>query len=66
MSVPPTFHIRDLGKEAQTMAKNCKDERMAMTMQYVALGSMIIMSGAAAVHLLKEMFEHTEHHGRSK
>ena len=66
MSVPPTYYLCDLGPQAQRMAKDCKNERMAMTMQYVALGSMIIMSGAAAIHLMKEMFGYTEHHGRSK
>ena len=66
MSVPPTYDLRDLGPQAQQMAKDCKNERLAMTLQYVALGSMIIMSGAAAAHMLKEMFGHTEHHGRSK
>ena len=48
------------------MAKDCKNEGLAMTMQYVALGSMIVMAGAAGVHLMKEMFGHTEHRGRSK
>ena len=63
---PPIYDLRQLGPEAQRMAKNCNDERLAMTMQYVAIGSMIIMAGAAAVHLMKELFGHTEHHGRSK
>jgi len=64
--MPPTYDIRDLGPQAQMLAKNCNNERMAMTLQYVAIGSMIIMAGAAAAHLMKEMFGHTEHHGRSK
>jgi hypothetical protein len=46
------------------MAKDCKNERLAMTMQFVALGSMIVMAGAAGVHLMREMFSHTEHHGK--
>ena len=66
MTMPPTYDIRDLGPQAQMLAKNCNNERMAMTLQYVAIGSMIIMAGAAAAHLMKEMFGHTEHHGRSK
>ena len=66
MTMPPTYDIRDLGSQAQMMAKNVSNERMAMTLQYVAIGSMIIMAGAAAAHLMKEMFGHTEHHGRSK
>jgi hypothetical protein len=65
MTVPPTYNLHDLGSQAQMMARNCNNERMAMTLQYVAIGSMIIMAGAAAAHLMKEMFAHTEHHGRS-
>jgi len=66
MTVPPTYHLHDLGQQAQMMSKNCNNERLAMVLQYVAIGSMIIMAGAAASHLLKEMFGHTEHHGRSQ
>ena len=66
MPVPPPIDIRDVGREAERMARDCKNERLAMTMQYVALGSMIVMAGAAGVHLMKEMFGHTEHHNRSK
>jgi len=66
MTVPPTFYLRDLGPQAQMMAKNCTNERLAMTLQYVAIGSMIIMAGAAAAHILKDLFGHKEHHGRSR
>jgi len=66
MTIPPTYYLHDLGPQAQTMAKNCNNERMAMTLQYVALGSMIIMAGAAAARILKDMFGHSEHHGRSR
>jgi hypothetical protein len=66
MTMPPTYDLRDLGPQAQMLARNCNNERMAMTLQYVAIGSMIIMAGAAAAHLMKEMFGNTEHHGRSK
>ena len=38
-SVPPTYYLRDLGPEAQAMSKNCKNERMAMILQCVAIGS---------------------------
>ena len=65
MTVLPTYYLNDLGLQAQMMARNCTNERMAMTLQYVALGSMIIMAGAAAAHILKDLW-HTEHHGRSK
>ena len=43
------------------MAKNSGNERMAMILQYVAVGSMIIMAGAAASHVLKEAFGLTDH-----
>ena len=66
MTQPPIYNLRELGPEAQRMARNCGNERLAMTMQYVAIGSMIIMAGAAATHLLRDVFGHTEHHGRSK
>ena len=56
MTVPPTYNLHDLGNHAQFMSKNCNNERMAMTLQYVAVGSMIIMAGVAASHLLREVF----------
>jgi hypothetical protein len=61
----PTYYLHNLGPQAQTMANHCKNERMAMTLQYVAIGSMIIMAGAAAAHLMKDVFGSSEHHGRS-
>ena len=66
MTIPPTYNIQDLGIQAQTMARNTTNERMAMTLQMIAVGSMIIMAGATSVHLMKEMFGHTDHPGRSK
>jgi hypothetical protein len=38
------------------MAKNCSNERLAMVLQYVAIGSMIIMAGAAASQVLRDAF----------
>jgi len=38
------------------MAKNCTNDRLAMTLQYVAIGSMIIMAGVAASQVLKDAF----------
>jgi hypothetical protein len=67
MSMPPTHYLHDLGPQAQMMAKNCKSERMAMTLQYVAIGSMIIMAGVAASQLLREAFGSPDRdRGRSK
>jgi hypothetical protein len=56
MTVPPTYHLNDLGTQAQMMARNCNNDRMAMILQYVALGSMIVMTGVAASQVLKEAF----------
>ena len=69
MTVPPTYHLHDLGPQAQMMAKNCNNERLAMILQYVALGSMIVMAGVAASQVLKDAVRsrQVEHgHGRSR
>lgn len=56
MSMPPTYHLQDLGNQAQSMAINCGNERLAMIMQYVAVGSMIVMAGVTGSQLLREVF----------
>ena len=67
MIVPPTYDFRDLGSQAQMMARNCSNDRMAMILQYVALGSMIIMAGVAASQVLKDAFGTPGHErGRSR
>ena len=49
------------------MAKNSNNERMAMIMQSVAVGSMIMMTGFMAAQLLREVFGPTGgHRGRSR
>jgi hypothetical protein len=65
MATPPTYYLHDLGPMAQRMAKDFKNERLAITMQYVAIGCMIIMAGAAAAHLIKDLFRDSDRHGRS-
>ena len=69
MTVPPTYFLHDLGPQAQVMARNCNNDRLAMILQYVALGSMIIMAGVAASSVLKDAFgsaDHEKPHSRSK
>ena len=67
MSMPPIYRFQDLGQQAQSMSRNCNNERMAMIMQYVAVGSMIIMAGVAASQLLRDAFGPTgDHRGRSR
>jgi len=67
MSTPPILHLKDLGPQAQMMSENCKNERMAMLLQYVALGCMIVMTGVAASQALKDAFGSPDRRrGRSK
>ena len=66
MSTPPVYHLTELGPQAQMMARNCDNQRLAMILQYVALGSMIVMTGVAAAQMLKDCFgTHNHDHGRS-
>jgi len=51
------------------MSRNCGNERLAMILQYVAPGSMIVMAGAAASQVLREAFgsdDHPRGRGRSR
>jgi len=67
MTAPPTYYLHDLGPQAQMMSRNCNNDRMAMVLQYVALGSMIIMAGVAASQVLRDAFGTPHHeHGRSR
>jgi hypothetical protein len=66
MTQVPIYDLHDLGLHAQGMARDCQNERLAMILQSVAVGSMIIMAGAAAAHLLKDLFGHTERPERSR
>ena len=67
MTIPPTYNLNDLGSQAQMMSRNCGNDRMAMILQYVAVGSMIIMTGVAASQVLKDVFGTPGHErGRSR
>jgi hypothetical protein len=67
MTVPPTYYLHDLGPQAQMMSRNCNNDRMAMVLQYVALGSMIIMAGVAASQVLRDAFgSNDSHRGRGR
>jgi hypothetical protein len=66
MTIPPTYHLNDLGPQAQMMARNCNNERLAMILQYVALGSMIVMAGVALNHASKDAFGRDRGEGRSR
>jgi len=69
MTVPPTFNLHELGTQAQMMSRNSGNERMALVMQSVAVGSMIIMAGVAASQVLRDAFGsrgHDSDRGRSR
>jgi len=57
MSMPPTVPFQALGNQAQFMSKQCGNDRLAMILQYVALGSFIAMTGFTASKILKETFD---------
>ncbi len=57
MSIPPTVPFQALGNQAQFMSKQCGNDRLAMILQYVALGSFIAMTGFTASKILKETFD---------
>ncbi len=56
MTVPPTYNLHELGPQAQMLSRNCNNERLAMVMQYVAVGSMIVMAGVALSQAWKDAF----------
>jgi hypothetical protein len=61
MPIPPTYRFDDLGSQAQMMARSCDSKRLAMILQYVALGSMIVMTGVTATQILKDCFGRRDH-----
>jgi hypothetical protein len=42
------------------MSKQCGNDRLAMILQYVALGSFIAMTGYTASKILKDAFDTTD------
>ena len=56
MATTPVYHFHDLGSQAQMMSRNCNNERLAMVLQYVAVGCMITMTGIAASQVLRDAF----------
>jgi hypothetical protein len=65
MTMPPRYFLHELGPQAQEMSRNCENARIAMILQYVALGSMLAMTGIAAAQMLRETFgPSTRDHGQ--
>jgi hypothetical protein len=67
MTVPPTYYLHELGPQAQAMSRNCGNERLAMILQSVAIGSMVIMAGVAVSQAWKDVFgSHGHDHGNGR
>lgn len=47
--------------QAQSMARNTRDERVALAFQSIAMVSMAIVSVASAGHLLRELLRDAKH-----
>ena len=69
MKIPQTYFLRDLGPQAQMMARNRGNDRLGLILQYVALGSTIVMTGLAGMELLRDAFgdrDRDHGHGRPR
>lgn len=47
--------LNALGTQARMLGRNCKDERMAMTLQCIGVGCMLVVTATALAHLYKEL-----------
>lgn len=56
MGMPPTHLFSELGSQAKLMSKECQSQRMALVLNYVAIGCMILMTGLTASQVLREAF----------
>lgn len=63
----PSVPFQSLGHQAQNMARHCGNDRTAMILNYVALGSFIVMTGFTAAKVLREVFPDPDKgHGRGR
>jgi len=61
----PHDKFHDLHPDRDAL-KSIKNERLAMTLQCIAVGSMLVLAVAKASHIIRDLFGHTERRGRSK
>ena len=54
-----TDHLHSLGMHANHLARNTNSERMQAILQYVGVGSVILMGIGAGVHLFRDLFKPT-------
>ena len=57
-------HLKELSAQAQKMAKEGANERLAITLQCVAIGSMIVTATTSAAHLIRDLFRQSDQRGR--
>jgi hypothetical protein len=62
----PSFH--HLGLHANQLGRNIGNERMQMILQWVGVGSVIMMGLASTVHLIKDCMKPSKeaHHERHR
>jgi hypothetical protein len=46
--------IGTIGSQARFWSRQCKDEKTAMLLNYVAVGCMVMLAGTALLHYVKE------------
>lgn len=63
MAAPEKYH--DLHPD-RDLLKGVKNERLALTLQCIAVGSMLVLAMAKASHVIKDLFANPDRHGRSK
>lgn len=60
-------NLHALGTHAQHLAHNAKTERMQAILQWVGVGSVILMGAGAAVHLFRDLMRpHPEPYSRQR
>lgn len=61
----PREKFHDLHPD-RDLLKSVKDERLAITLQCIAVGSMLVLAMAKASHVIKDLFSRTDRQGRSR
>lgn len=60
----PNPGLFQVATQAQIMARNARQDRMAMAFQTVAMVSMAIMGATAAAHLMRDLLRDKQSRGR--
>lgn len=57
MPIAPTYLFHVLSSQTRMMSRDCEDERFAIILKNVALGSLILMTAFAGKQILKDLSE---------